>query len=121
MNKYARVAESADARDLKSLGLTAVSVQIRSRAPKILRGIYKNTSLFCYKTTLGNDWGIKKPVFKGFMNNYECSVLTLKKIGECHGECGRENRSPAIQGNQRCMQEGKRTEKAKANKTRRRK
>ena len=26
--------------------------------------------------------GIKKPVFKGFMNNYECSVLTLKKIGE---------------------------------------
>ena len=71
---------------LKSLGLTAVSVQIRSRAPKILRGIYKNTSLFCYKTTLGNDWGIKKPVFKGFMNNYECSVLTLKKIGECHGE-----------------------------------
>ena len=33
MNKYARVAESADARDLKSLGLTAVSVQIRSRAP----------------------------------------------------------------------------------------
>ena len=67
---------------LKSLGLTAVSVQIRSRAPKILRGIYKNASLFCYKTTLGNDWGIKRPVFKGFMNNYECSVLTLKKIGE---------------------------------------
>ena len=86
MNKYARVAESADARDLKSLGLTAVSVQIRSRAPKILRGIYKNASLFCYKITLGNDWGIKKPLFKGFMNNYECSVLTLKKIGECHGE-----------------------------------
>ena len=86
MNKYARVAESADARDLKSLGLTAVSVQIRSRAPKILRGIYKNTSLFCYKTTLGNGWGIKKPVFKGFMHNYACYILTLKKIGECHGE-----------------------------------
>ena len=48
MNKYARVAESADARDLKSLGLTAVSVQIRSRAPKFLRGIYKNASHFCY-------------------------------------------------------------------------
>ena len=86
MNKYARVAESADARDLKSLGLTAVSVQIRSRAPKILRGIYKNTSLFCYNASSGLARAIKKPVFKGFMNNYECSVLTIKKIGECHGE-----------------------------------
>ena len=82
MNKYARVAESADARDLKSLGLTAVSVQIRSRATKILRGIYKNTSLFCYKTTFGNDRGIKKHLFKRFMHNYACYVLTLKKIGE---------------------------------------
>ena len=53
MNKYARVAESADARDLKSLGLTAVSVQIRSRAPKILRGIYKNASFFVIKPHWG--------------------------------------------------------------------
>ena len=82
MNKYARVAESADARDLKSLGLTAVSVQIRSRAPKILRGIYKNASLFCYKTTLGNDWEVKQPIFDGFMHKYACSVLTYKKIGK---------------------------------------
>ena len=82
MNKYARVAESADARDLKSLGLTAVSVQIRSRAPKILRGIYKNASLFCYKTTLGNDWGINTPLFEGFAHKYTCSVFTYKKFGE---------------------------------------
>ena len=93
MNKYARVAESADARDLKSLGLTAVSVQIRSRAPKILRGIYKNTSLFCYKTTLGNDWGIKKPVFKGFMNNYEFSWKIIAHFStQNRNRCGR-NRS----------------------------
>ena len=82
MNKYARVAESADARDLKSLGLTAVSVQIRSRAPKILRGIYKNASLFCYKTTLGTYWEVKQPISDGFMHKYACSVFTYKKIGK---------------------------------------
>ena len=82
MHKYASMAKPADAKDLKSFGSDPISVQIRLLAPKILRGIYKNASLFCYKTTLGNDWGIKKPVFKGFMNNYECSVLTLEKFGE---------------------------------------
>ena len=46
---------------------------------------------------MGNDWGIKKPVFKGFMNNYECSVLTLEKFGEYttkKGLPGRDVRQP---------------------------
>ena len=34
--EQARVAESADATDLKSVGLTPVPVQVRSRAPVII-------------------------------------------------------------------------------------
>ena len=64
MNKYARVAESADARDLKSLGLTAVSVQIRSRAPKIERDLQKSLSILLL-SHIGDILGTKNSRFWG--------------------------------------------------------
>ena len=54
----ADVAEQADARDLKSLGVTAVPVQVRSSAPSLNRlnlfTVGKTFGLFCFIEEFNN-------------------------------------------------------------------
>ena len=81
MHKYASMAKSADAKDLKSFGSDPISVQIRLLAPSKMREIIKNPSHFYYKY----HWRQireKADIFKAFMHKYECSFLSCEKIGD---------------------------------------
>ena len=80
MHKYASMAKSADAKDLKSFGSDPISVQIRLLAPKEMRECFKNFSLFCFSLSFGTYLAQKTAVLGAFMHNYECSVFTYKKI-----------------------------------------
>ena len=81
MHKYASMAKSADAKDLKSFGSNPISVQIRLLAPTKMREITNNPSHFCYLISLGTNWGQKTGIFKAFMHKYKCSFLSYKKLG----------------------------------------